>query len=212
MAKDPAFLFYPNDYIGGTMGMTFQEKGAYMELLMLQFNRGHMTKHMIGQVVGQLWDTIQVKFVQDKDGLWYNARLDEEQQKRKKYTESRRNNIKGLNQYSKGEKNKGHVGGHMTYHMENENENENINKKVSKFKKPEVPEITDYFFLKIQDMELSTTEAERFFDFYESKGWMVGKNKMKNWKSAVNNWLRRNKKSNNDEFSEESVRARMDEW
>jgi len=38
MAKDPAFLFYPNDYIGGTMGMTFEEKGAYIELLMLQFN------------------------------------------------------------------------------------------------------------------------------------------------------------------------------
>jgi len=26
MSKDPAFLFYPNDYIGGTMGMTFEEK------------------------------------------------------------------------------------------------------------------------------------------------------------------------------------------
>ena len=50
MAKDPAFLFYPNDYIGGTMGMTFEEKGAYIELLMLQFNRGHMTTHMIGHM------------------------------------------------------------------------------------------------------------------------------------------------------------------
>jgi hypothetical protein len=50
MSKDPAFLFYPNDYIGGTMGMTFEEKGAYMELLMLQFNRGHMTTHMIGHM------------------------------------------------------------------------------------------------------------------------------------------------------------------
>ena len=46
MAKDPAFLFYPNDWLGGTMGMTFEEKGAYMELLMMQFNRGHMTSHM----------------------------------------------------------------------------------------------------------------------------------------------------------------------
>jgi uncharacterized protein YdaU (DUF1376 family) len=53
MAKDPAFLFYPNDWIGGTMGMTFEEKGAYMEILMMQFNRGHMTSHMVGQTVGQ---------------------------------------------------------------------------------------------------------------------------------------------------------------
>ena len=35
MAKDPAFLFYPGDWIGGTMGMTFEEKGAYMEILMM---------------------------------------------------------------------------------------------------------------------------------------------------------------------------------
>ncbi len=33
-------------------------------------------------------------------------------------------------------------------------------------------------------------DAERFVDFYESKGWMVGKNKMKDWKAAVRNWCR----------------------
>ena len=43
MGKDPAFLFYPGDYLSGTMGMTFEEKGAYVELLMMQFNRGHVT-------------------------------------------------------------------------------------------------------------------------------------------------------------------------
>lgn len=33
-------------------------------------------------------------------------------------------------------------------------------------------------------------DAERFIDFYESKGWYVGKNKMKDWKAAVRNWNR----------------------
>jgi hypothetical protein len=33
-------------------------------------------------------------------------------------------------------------------------------------------------------------EAERFVNFYESKGWMVGKNKMKDWRAAVRNWAR----------------------
>ncbi len=123
MAKDPAFLFYPNDYIGGTMGMTFEEKGAYMELLMMQFNRGHMTKHMIGQTVGQLWVNIEDKFKVDDKGLYYNARLEEEQTKRKNYSESRRNNVSGKNQYTKNPKKKA---GHMTLHMENEDENENV--------------------------------------------------------------------------------------
>ena len=120
MAKDPAFLFYPNDYIGGTMGMTFEEKGAYIELLMLQFNRGHMTSHMIGQIVGQLWESIKCKFIQDQDGLWYNARLDLEKERRCAFSQSRRNNIKGNNQ---------HTIGHMTSHMEDVNVN--VNKDIN---------------------------------------------------------------------------------
>jgi uncharacterized protein YdaU (DUF1376 family) len=118
MSKDPAFLFYPNDYLGGTMGMTFEEKGAYIDLLMLQFNRGHMTEHMIGHTVGQLWKNIKDKFIQDPTGLWYNVRLDEEKSKRMAFTQSRRNNIKGVNQ---------HTLGHMTSHMDNVNVNEDKN-------------------------------------------------------------------------------------
>jgi len=37
-------------------------------------------------------------------------------------------------------------------------------------------------------------DPERFIDFYESKGWMVGKNKMKDWKAAVRSWEKRDKK------------------
>jgi len=123
MAKDPAFLFYPNDWLGGTMGMTFEEKGAYMELLMLQFNRGHMTKDMIGRTVGQLWVNIKDKFKEDSDGCFYNERLEVEKEKRKAFSESRRNNRKGVNQYTKNKQTKS---GHMTSHMENVNENEDL--------------------------------------------------------------------------------------
>jgi len=31
-------------------------------------------------------------------------------------------------------------------------------------------------------------DAERFIDFYTSKGWFVGRNKMKDWQAAVRNW------------------------
>lgn len=127
--KDPAFLFYPNDYLGGTLGMTFEEKGAYIELLMVQFNRGHMTSHMIGQVLGQnmdkIWSTVKNKFKIDADGNYYNERLEIEQNKRKAFSDSRRNNLKGENQFTKKRKKTGHKLGHMTNHMENENRNEN---------------------------------------------------------------------------------------
>lgn len=35
-------------------------------------------------------------------------------------------------------------------------------------------------------------DPERFVNFYESKGWMVGKTKMKKWKAAVANWEKSN--------------------
>lgn len=126
MSKDPAFLLYPGDYITGTMGMTLEEKGAYMELLMMQFSRGHMTAHMIAQVIGHLWDKIKDKFIQDENGLWFNKRLEEEIIKRKKYTQSRRNNLSGVNQYTTKDRNKK---GQMTSHMENEDEDENEDEK-----------------------------------------------------------------------------------
>ena len=127
MAKDPAFLFYPNDWIGGTMGMTFEEKGAYIDLLMMQFNRGHMTSHMIGQVVGQVWDKLQHKFVQDEEGKWFNERLDSEKEKRSNFTLSRRNNKKGTNQHNKSRSYDQSYDKHMASHMENVNENVNVN-------------------------------------------------------------------------------------
>lgn len=34
-------------------------------------------------------------------------------------------------------------------------------------------------------------DPQRFFDFYAAKGWMVGKNRMKDWKAAVRTWERR---------------------
>jgi len=157
MAKDPAFLFYPNDWIGGTMGMTFEEKGAYMELLMMQFNRGHMTSHMIGQVVGQVWDKVKHKFIQDDKKLWFNERLDIEINKRKNFTKSRRNNILGNNQYTKNKENES---GHMTSHMENENENENENIDINKnkgnyFKKEEITILPEnYIISSIQQIKI----------------------------------------------------------
>ena len=192
MSKDPAFLFYPNDYIGGTMGMTFEEKGAYIELLMMQFNRGHMTSHMIGQTVGQLWDKIKNKFEIDDQGKYYNKRLEEEIIKRQAFVKSRYNNINGTNQYSKKEEKKGgHTRGHMTSHMENENVNENISKNKEEkparknFIKPTVEEIRAYC-----EERKNGINAQTFFDHYETRGWVPKgyTTLMKDWKAAVRTW------------------------
>jgi len=147
MAKDPALLWYPADWISGTQGMTFEEKGAYMELLMMQFNRGHMTTRMIGQVVGQLWDNIKDKFIQDENGLWFNKRLELEQQLRKNYIASRINNKTGRNQHTKkrsyDQPYEQELTSTMTGHMVNENINVNTNTNISsnKTKRKKEPSI-----------------------------------------------------------------------
>lgn len=156
MGKDPAFLFYPGDWLGGTVGMTFEEKGAYMELLMAQFTRGHMTEHMIGRMVGHHWDILKDKFVQDKDGLWYNQRLEDEKEKRKNFVNSRKNNIKGENQHTKTKKNNAHMNGHMTSHMENRNEDVNDNDNyiiIGDDKVFDVKPVLEYYEAQLNQME-----------------------------------------------------------
>ena len=54
-----------------------------------------------------------------------------------------------------------------------------------RFTPPTAQEVRDYAL----EHEYNV-DADRFIDFYESKGWMVGKNKMKDWKAAVRNWAR----------------------
>ena len=65
-----------------------------------------------------------------------------------------------------------------------------ISKDISKKKNfipPSVEEVKEYL-LSVG----SKVDAEAFVAFYESKDWMIGKNKMKNWKSAIVTWEKRN--------------------
>lgn len=88
--KNPAVLWYPGDYLVGTMGMTWEEKGRYVELLNLQHQKGHLD---INRLMPDCPAEVLAKFVQDEDGLWYNIRMEEEQIKRSKFVQSRRNNL-----------------------------------------------------------------------------------------------------------------------
>ena len=53
------------------------------------------------------------------------------------------------------------------------------------FTKPTIDEIQDYCIERNNNVN-----AEQFFDYYESNGWKVGKNSMKDWKAAVRTWER----------------------
>ena len=74
----------------------------------------------------------------------------------------------------------------------NVNENVNVNDSIvgkptrTQFVKPTIEMIERYVLDHGYQMD-----AREFFDYYESNGWMVGKNKMRSWTAAVANWNRR---------------------
>jgi len=78
--------------------------------------------------------------------------------------------------------------------VQHTNNNEYINnnslykKGSSRFQKPTIEEIRQYCLGKGYNVD-----AEQFFNFYESKGWLVGKSPMKNWRAAVSTWNKREK-------------------
>lgn len=68
-------------------------------------------------------------------------------------------------------------------------------KKSSRFTPPTLDEVEQYCLERANGID-----AQTFIDFYESKGWMIGKNKMKDWKAAVRTWERKNKESKTDVY------------
>ncbi len=83
----------------------------------------------------------------------------------------------------------------------NVDEDKDVNENVSllvlpaevpkkKFIKPSIQDICLYVQSKqpMADLNLVNQFAEKFHSFYESNGWKVGKNPMKNWKAAIGTW------------------------
>lgn len=99
MAKDPAFLFYPNDWSGGTMILNRHQKGCYLDLLIAQFNNGPLSLESIKTLLGQdqaVWTVLSSKFKQDSAGNYFNERLAAEVEKRRAFSEKQKiNGMKG---------------------------------------------------------------------------------------------------------------------
>lgn len=75
----------------------------------------------------------------------------------------------------------------------NANVNANVNEREkvrARFAPPSLEEVEEYMAEK-QGIAFAKKEAGGFVDFYTSNGWKVGKNPMKDWRSAASGWIRR---------------------
>ena len=71
--------------------------------------------------------------------------------------------------------------------------NNSINNK-GKFKIPTIIQVKEYC-----TERKNNVDAETFCDFYESKDWLIGKNKMKSWKACVRTWEKSNRNNNTND-------------
>ena len=84
----------------------------------------------------------------------------------------------------------------------NINNNSLSKRESSRFQKPSIDEIRQYCISRN-----NSVDPEQFFNFYESKGWTIGKSPMKDWRAAVRTWEKREKEvpQRKREFRRESV-------
>ncbi len=82
----------------------------------------------------------------------------------------------------------------------NVDEKKSIKEKATRFSPPTLEEVRAY----CQERK-NNIDPERFIDFYTCNGWMAGKNKMKDWKAAIRNWARNEKKGGSNESTQEYI-------
>lgn len=216
MAKDPAVLFYTSDFLTGCALMSMAQRGKYITLLCLQHQQGHLSEEDMIEVCGSRDPKIWKKFKQDEDGLFYNERMEEECCKRRSFLDKQYlNGCKGgrpkKETHAKPNENPKETHGfpldsiwgnpNETISIENDNtlslnrdiksidsDNSKKDKETDnnkRFKAPTVDEVRAYCKERGNDVD-----AEHFVSYYESNGWMVGKNSMKDWMAAVRTWER----------------------
>ena len=201
--RAPAFQFYADDFLAGTMTMTNEERGAYISLLCLQWSKGFVTELDIQRIcLGMPTHShgiCQGKFQVDSDGNYRNSRLEVERSKQKERSQ-KQSNIANLRW-------KNHANALPTHNQEDAEPYARSVPEVCfpspspspitkiqadkppsvRFQKPTVEELTAEGI----KIGLPLPEVDKFWNYYESNGWKVGKNSMKSWPAAMKGWLSR---------------------
>jgi uncharacterized protein YdaU (DUF1376 family) len=197
--KAPAVQWYWSDFLVDTMGWSCAEIGAYMRLLgyewvngcipedtkrqsmICKIDHGNYRKNIYPNVIGKF---------EFHDGGGYNPRLEIERQKQQQYIERQREKGK-----LRAEKMwQGHIATAKKRlqpkdSSSSSSSSSNINNKKNIIGiPPKIEDVRGYCLDRNNRIN-----AEQFFDYYESRGWMIGKNKMKNWQAAIRTWEKNNK-------------------
>lgn len=158
MSKDPAVLFYTSDFLTGTVLLNYEQRGKYITLLCLQHQKYLLSEKDMLNICGSYDEDIFSKFVKI-DNNFYNQRMRDEHDKRKKYSASRSENRSGTS------KNKPKKESNISLTYDNHMENENINSNIY------LDYLNKEYFSKFEQMKmkLGTINQEEFLDFFFNK-------------------------------------------
>lgn len=141
-----------------------------------------ITKQRCSQIINSLLAKKYISIDYEKKGKEIVKRIIEVLSKFNRYQENLQGYQENLTGYQENAK------GNNTIN----NTVNNIKKERKNFQKPTREEVREYL------IEISSImNLEDFFDHYDSNGWMVGRNKMKNWKATIRRWSRTYKEQNN---------------
>jgi len=173
--KDPAFLFYYSDFIVGTTFMSNEAVGAYIRCLCYQADKGSIPENHMKIICNshEIYMEIKNKFLTDKDtGNLYNERLRIEVEKRKLYSESRKQNKLGKKKKIISKSYENHMGNiniNVNKDIDNNNNNEILNNNFSETAKIVFEKINDEVYLmslcslfNIKDKNIIISEAIDF--------------------------------------------------
>ena len=208
--KAPAFQLYTDDFLAGTLEMSQEEVGQFIRLLCHQWNRGWIpveTEKQQRLTGGCVSVDVLVKFRLCEDGFLRNERLESvrtergiflQQQSKKGQQSAEKRRLAALEIQPELNRTSTKVqpDGQPTPQPESNSPSPSPSPIIKiqadkpprvRFQKPTVEELT----AEAIKIGLPVTEVDKFFNYYESIGWKVGKNSMKSWPATMKGWLSR---------------------
>jgi len=199
--RAPAFQFYASDFLASVVTMTNEERGAYITLLCIQWDKGWVTQVDFERVTAGMpphtSGICQSKFKTDANGNLINSRLE---RVRAQQVVNKQKQVDNANKrWERHAKLMPDVcqtdAMALPTHMPNVcsptptpiNNTEVLKSPRVRFKKPTIDELT----AEALKIGLSETEVDKFYNYYESVGWKVGRNSMKSWPHSMRGWLSR---------------------
>ena len=209
MKELPHFRFHPDEWLTGDITLeSFETQGVFINICAYLWKKDNSVamaklKQRYGRVKNSIWDILFTKNLlkTDSEGNVFIEFLREQ-------LEAIKNNSKVLSEFgAQGAKKRwGGYGVAINKNSildkdkdkdkeydkdkdgvtDNKIENSPLNKRKV-FIKPSLNEVSEY----ISENKYSV-KPEKWYSYYESNGWKIGKNSMKDWKAAIRTWQHNN--------------------